>query len=164
MDEAYAIISWLVSGTFLSWLHFCWSNWYDRSCENIHEYFYSSKFIAWQLNVYVSVSLIILVILVIYINRIKMANNDILMHQNGIHKNKPAGIPTDSFEKVFYYWDGFQLVPKYQSKVRNNQIEEKDGSQGVFFLISSFLKALTYNLDTIKDKIRHSGFARPSFI
>ena len=32
--------------------------------------------------------------------------------------NKPAGMPTDSFEKVFYNWDGFQLVPKYQSKVK----------------------------------------------
>ena len=32
--------------------------------------------------------------------------------------SKPAGIPTDSCEKVYYYWDGFQLVPKYQSKVK----------------------------------------------
>ena len=32
--------------------------------------------------------------------------------------NKPAGMPTDSFENVFYNWDGFQLVPKYQSKVK----------------------------------------------
>ena len=32
--------------------------------------------------------------------------------------NKPAGMPTDSFEKVFYNWDGFQLVPKYHSKVK----------------------------------------------
>ena len=32
--------------------------------------------------------------------------------------SKPTGIPTESYGKVYYYWDGFQLVPKYQSKVK----------------------------------------------
>ena len=32
--------------------------------------------------------------------------------------SKRARIPTDSFEKVYYFWDGIQLMPKYQLKVQ----------------------------------------------
>ena len=43
--KAYAIFLWLGSGCFYHDYIFCRSNWYDRSCENIHEYLSSSSFI-----------------------------------------------------------------------------------------------------------------------